>query len=133
MKMNPVVHFEMGYSDDARVSKFYSEVFGWKMQHLGENMGNYIVAQSGKTDEKGILKETNIINGGFYKTEVKSESTTHVVISVDNLLDHIAKVKAAGGEITSEAMDIPGIGTYASFKDTEGNSVGMLQPVPMGK
>jgi predicted enzyme related to lactoylglutathione lyase len=29
-------------------------------------------------------------------------------------------------------MDIPGIGKYASFKDTEGNIVGMLQPTPMG-
>lgn len=25
-------------------------------------------------------------------------------------------------------MDIPGVGLYIAFKDTEGNGVGMLQP-----
>jgi hypothetical protein len=27
-------------------------------------------------------------------------------------------------------MDIPGVGQYVSFTDTEGNRVGMLQPIP---
>ena len=40
----------------------------------------------------------------------------------------IKKVKDAGGEILGEIMDIPGIGLYISFNDTEGNRVGMLQP-----
>lgn len=29
-----------------------------------------------------------------------------------------------------EPMDIPGVGQYVSFTDTEGNRVSMLQPVP---
>jgi len=29
MKMNPVVHFEMPYTDNKRVAKFYKNVFGW--------------------------------------------------------------------------------------------------------
>jgi predicted enzyme related to lactoylglutathione lyase len=42
------------------------------------------------------------------------------------------KVVAAGGKLLGEPMDIPGIGRYVSFHDTEGNRVSMLQPVPMG-
>ena len=37
-------------------------------------------------------------------------------------------VEAAGGKIMGEQMDIPGVGLYVSFRDTEGNIVGMLQP-----
>jgi uncharacterized protein len=42
-------------------------------------------------------------------------------------------VKAAGGTVLGgqkpgEPDDIPGIGLYASFIDTEGNRVGILQP-----
>jgi predicted enzyme related to lactoylglutathione lyase len=34
--MNPVVHFEMGANDTARMKKFYESVFGWQMQQMGE-------------------------------------------------------------------------------------------------
>ncbi len=34
----------------------------------------------------------------------------------------------AGGKILIKPMEIPGIGLYVSFKDTEGNRVGMLEP-----
>ena len=29
-----------------------------------------------------------------------------------------------------EPMEIPGVGAYVSFTDTEGNRVSMLQPLP---
>jgi uncharacterized protein len=35
-KMNPVVHFEMGYKDRDRMIKFYETVFGWKTQKMGQ-------------------------------------------------------------------------------------------------
>jgi predicted enzyme related to lactoylglutathione lyase len=38
------------------------------------------------------------------------------------------KVTAAGGKILSEPMDIPGVGKWVSFQDTEGNRVSMMQP-----
>jgi uncharacterized protein len=48
-KMNPVVHFEMPYDDRERMAKFYQSAFGWQMQMLGEDMGNYVLA----TDTEG--------------------------------------------------------------------------------
>jgi predicted enzyme related to lactoylglutathione lyase len=44
--MDPVVHFEMPCDDRARVTKFYESVFGWKMKQFGEDMGNYITADT---------------------------------------------------------------------------------------
>jgi predicted enzyme related to lactoylglutathione lyase len=40
------------------------------------------------------------------------------------------KVADSGGEVLGEPMEIPGIGQYVSFRDTEGNRVGMLQALP---
>ena len=35
----------------------------------------------------------------------------------------------AGGKVLGDPMDIPGIGKYVSFLDTEGNRVSMLKPL----
>jgi predicted enzyme related to lactoylglutathione lyase len=32
--------------------------------------------------------------------------------------------------VLGEPMEIPGVGQYVSFIDTEGNRVSMLQPIP---
>lgn len=129
---NSVVHFEMPAKDKKRVSDFYSSVFGWKMQQTGEEMGNYLVAQTAETDENNMVKTPGTINGGFfdYKDE-EGFNTPHLVIAVDDLNKSIDDVKAAGGKIDGEIMDIPNIGKYISFKDCEDNIVGMLQPNTM--
>lgn len=126
MKKSPVVHFEMPYKDGKRVGQFYEKVFGWGMQMMDEKMGNYVLATTTESNEKGPI-DPGMINGGFFK-EMAGVGTT-VVISVDNLDEAMKNVKDAGGQVMSEVMDIPGIGKYAAFNDTEGNRVGMLQPV----
>lgn len=129
MKQSPVVHFEMPAKDNARVSKFYTEAFGWQMVQLGVEMGKYLLAGTTPTDENQMIQEPGQINGGFF--EYKDEegyNAPHVVIQVENLDASIEAVTKAGGKVTSEKMYIPGIGMYSSFKDTEGNCVGMIQP-----
>ncbi len=128
--MNPVVHFEMPAKDKKRVSEFYTNAFGWSMQQTGPEMGNYVVAHTTETDEKTMtVKTPGAINGGFfdYKDE-EGFKTPSFVIAVDDLKASIEAVKKAGGTIVGLQMEIPGVGSYISFHDTEGNRVGMLQP-----
>jgi len=40
----------------------------------------------------------------------------------------LKKVREAGGKVLGDPMDIPGVGLYAGFLDTEGNRVSVLQP-----
>jgi predicted enzyme related to lactoylglutathione lyase len=137
-KPNPVVHFEMGYKDRARMVKFYQTVFGWKTQQMGPEMGNYVVAQTTETDEDGMVQTKGAINGGFYaKTDNPLSDAPSVVISVDDIHASIKAVKEAGGEIlgsmdaegkrTLEPQPIPGVGLWISVKDTEGNRFSLLQ------
>jgi predicted enzyme related to lactoylglutathione lyase len=129
--MDHVVHFEMPAEDKKRISTFYATVFGWKTQQLGPEMGEYVLVQTGETDDKGMPQKPGFINGGFYQKGEGGGAVPHLVISVENLDKHMGKVKSGGGEIQGEPMDIPGVGKFVMFTDTEGNRVGMLQPAQM--
>jgi predicted enzyme related to lactoylglutathione lyase len=128
--MNPVVHFEMPYDNRVRVAKFYESAFGWQTQMLGEDMGNYVLATTTETGQSGP-KKPGAINGGFFpKKPDWPAQYPSVVIAVDDIKESVKKVIGAGGKVLGEPMDIPGVGQYVSFIDTEGNRVSMLQPIP---
>lgn len=137
--MNPVVHFEMGYKDRARMVAFYESVFGWKTQQMGSDMGNYVVAHTTETDENGMVQTKGAINGGFYqKTDDPLSDAPSVVVSVDDIHQAMKAVEEAGGKIlgtmnekgehTLEPQMIPGVGLWISAMDTEGNRFSILQP-----
>ena len=128
-KMNPVIHFEMPADDSKRMAAFYTEAFGWQTQSLGEQMGNYVLATTVESDENGP-KKPGAINGGFYprKKDWPAQYPS-IVIAVDDIKASMAKVTDAGGKLLGDPMEIPGVGQYVSFYDTEGNRVGMLQPI----
>jgi len=128
--MDPVVHFEMPAEDRKRMSGFYSKAFGWQTQMLGPDMGDYVVVTTTESDDNGPRKP-GAINGGFYaKKEDWPSQYPAVVIAVDDIEQSSKKVADAGGKVLGEPMDIPGVGTYVSFIDTEGNRASMLQPLP---
>ena len=128
-KMNPVVHFEMPAEDRKRMAEFYANVFGWKMQMLGSEMGDYVIAFTTESDKTGRPKNPGAINGGFFpKSDDRPAQSPSVVIAVEDIREHIKKVEKAGGRVLGEPRDIPGVGLYVAFLDTEGNRVSMLQP-----
>jgi uncharacterized protein len=47
---------------------------------------------------------------------------------VDDIESAMQRVGKEGGKVLGEPMQIPGVGRYVSFLDTEGNRVSMLQP-----
>ncbi len=133
--MNPVVHFEMPAEDKNRMAKFYTSAFGWKTKQLGPEMGEYVLVTTAETDDKGMPKEPGRINGGFFQ-KTKPDQYSRITIAVDDIREAMKKVEAAGGKVLGgvqkpgEPDDIPGVGLYATFIDTEGNHVSMLQPYP---
>jgi len=135
--MNPVVHFEMPYEDKNRMASFYQNAFGWKTNMLGPEMGNYVVAMTCEMDEADKFpKKPGMINGGFY-ARTESDQCPSFVIAVDDIKEAMKKVTDAGGTLfggannTGEPDEIPGVGLYVSFKDTEGNRASLLQPKGM--
>lgn len=130
MKKYPVVHFEMPADDRNRMAKFYSDVFGWETRFFGKDMGDYVTVATTEVDKNGMPVEPGSINGGFYpKSENMPNNCPSIVIAVDDINEHVKMVKQAGGKVLGEPVNIPGIGLYVSFRDTEGNVCSILQAV----
>ena len=127
MKMNPVIHFEMPAEDRKRMISFYADVFGWQTQQLGPDMGDFVLVTTTESDNN-MPKIPGTINGGFYQKTGDVSQTTTVTIQVDDIKAYMKKIEAAGGKLSGEPMDIPNVGWFASFFDTEGNRVNILQP-----
>jgi len=128
--MDPVVHFEMAAGDSQRMAAFYAKIFGWQTKVMGEDMGGYVVVTTTENDPAtGRPKQPGAINGGFYdKKRSKFPPVPSIVIAVDDVQAKMKMIEAEGCKILTGPDVIPGIGTYVSFEDTEGNRVSLLQP-----
>ena len=73
-------------------------------------------------------KDPGAINGGFFPKSSQNGSSPLITVAVDDIKEAMQKVKDAGGEVHGEPVDIPGVGQYVAFTDTEGNRGSILQP-----
>ena len=112
------VHFDMTAEDPERMTAFYSKVFGWSFQKWDGPM-EYWMATTGD----GPMG----INGGISRREAGKPAETVNTIAVDSIDDSIAAIKAAGGQITMDKHEIPGVGIFVHAVDTEGNPIGVIQ------
>ena len=87
----PVVHFEMPYDDAGRMAAFYAAAFGWKMDRLGPEMGDYVLAGTAETRD-GRPVVPGVINGGFFpRRPERPAQVPSVVIAVDNIAVAMAR------------------------------------------
>jgi uncharacterized protein len=129
--MDSVVHFELPYDNRERMGRFYEAAFGWKLQMYGEEMGNYVLATTAEADVMPEGKgHRGAINGGFFPRSADMPAQhPSVVIGVKDIQSSMKAVKQAGGEVLGTPMEIPGVGQYVAFYDTEKNRLSMLQPL----
>ena len=125
--MDRVVHFEIPAENLERAKKFYSENFGWKLNQLGPEMGNYVLVHTGPTDAQGMPQDRAFINGGLMPRD-PSASAPVLVIAVADADQAVEKVKKSGGRLVGEILDIPNVGRYARVQDTEGNVIAVIKP-----
>jgi uncharacterized protein len=132
--MNPVIHFEMPCDDRERLARFFERAFGWKTQLLGPEMGNYVLVTTAEEDARPDAPR-GAINGGFFvRSADMPAQLPGIVIGVRDIRESMRKVAENGGRVLGdEPMDIPGVGAYIAFLDTEGNRSSMMQPLPTGR
>ena len=115
------VHFEIHADDVQRAIKFYSDLFGWKIENWGGPMEYWLVT-TGDDNEPGI-------NGAIMKRPDPGATGVNY-INVESIDEFTEKIKPTGGSIVMPKMPIPGIGYAAVCRDTEGNSFGLFQGDP---
>lgn len=116
--MPRVVHFEIPADDPERAIEFYRKVFGWEIEKW-EGPFDYWLVNTGDESEPGI-------NGAIMSRGI--DGIVKNAIAVDSVDEYIKKIEAAGGKMSMEKSEIPGVGIIAEFKDTEGNISIILEP-----
>ncbi len=119
--MNRVVHFDILTDDPEKLSKFYTEVFGWKFEKWDGPMEYWMI----------MTGEGPGIDGGMGLKEPQSSNAN--TIGVENLDETLAKVEAQGGIVLAPKGAIPGIGWFALFKDMDDNFFGLMQDDPQAE
>ena len=109
---NPVVHFEILGPDGDQLQRFYGEMFGWTIN--ADNPMSYGLADTGGSG----------INGGIGQAE---KALTTIYIEVADPGEYLEKVVAAGAELVQDVTEIPGMVTFAQFRDPAGNIVGLVK------
>ncbi len=117
--MDRVIHFEISVENPDGVTGFYEDVFGWKVQKW-EGPEDYWLASTGEEGSAGI-------NGAFMRPP---DGTPKVVVTVqvEDIDATTEKVKAQGGTVAMEKMEVPGVGWAAYVTDPQGTVVGLMQP-----
>jgi predicted enzyme related to lactoylglutathione lyase len=111
---NPVTWFEVTGRDGAKLQRFYSELFDWKLDT--NNPVGY-----------GIVDTGGAIGGGVGQTQDGSAGATTFYVETDDVTAHLKKAEAAGGTIILEETQVMEDTVIGLFADPEGHVVGLLK------
>ncbi len=112
---NPVVHFEIHGQDPDVLHNFYKRTFGWSID--ANNPMAYGIVDT-NADGKGI--PGGIATGG-------GQRGVTVYIETDDVRGSLDRAIAAGAELVMEPSVIPGVVELATFRDPEGNLLGLMR------
>lgn len=100
----PIVFFDVAGPDSARLRAFYGSIFHWK---IGANDG--------------------IDTGALKGTLRQDPPETLIYLAVPDINAALDRIKAAGGSVAMPRMVVPGVVTFAIFKDPAGNRMGLVE------
>jgi predicted enzyme related to lactoylglutathione lyase len=121
-----VVHFEIPADDVEKLRKFYSELFGWKIERTPGPVEYWGIATV-PVDEKGMPQRPGV-NGGMMKRQNPEHKPVNY-IAVESVDEYVKKIEALGGRVIAPKMEVPGIGWWALALDPEGNQFAIMQSI----
>ncbi len=119
-----IVHFEIPADDVKKLRKFYSELFGWKIEKMPGFM-EYWNVETVPVDDKGEPVRPGV-NGGMMKKQNPEHKPVYY-IAVESVDDYSKKIEKLGGKVTVPKTEIPGTGWWAFALDPEGNLFGLFE------
>jgi len=111
--MPTIVHFEIPTDDIERSKKFYSDLFGWKVEKYPGSMEYWMITTTTPSGEKGV-------DGGMMKRQSPQQPIT-IYIDVPSIDEYAAKVEKLGGKVVVSKMAVSKVGYFAVCIDTENN------------
>ena len=106
-----IVWFEIPTNNPARARKFYSKLFGWKINKF-PSMSDYWHIDTGGSNDTP--------DGGMLTRQHPAQTITNYV-AVASVDKSGAQVKKLGGKICMGKTAVPGMGYFVVCEDTEKN------------
>jgi uncharacterized protein len=107
-------YVELPGGDLAATKSFYAAAFGWGFTDFGPTYAAF--------EDAGL-------DGGLAAGEAVTAQGPLVILKSGDLEDALARVEAAGGEVTAPIFDFPG-GRRFHFRDPAGNELGVWAERP---
>lgn len=116
--MSPKIgYLELPVTDPHRAAEFFGTVFGWQPVFRNWSEGTHVVLEGAGGEIGCALAPT----GG-----AGIDAPTPVVhVRLSELDGFLMKVGRAGGEVVAQARRVDDLGSFARFRDTEGNLWGL--------
>ena len=121
-----IVHFEIPADNVKKLRKFYSELFGWKIEKMPGPVEYYGI-ETVPVNKKGMPERPGV-NGGMMKKQNPEHKPINY-IAVESVDEYVKKIEALGGKVIVPKMEVPEIGWWASALDPEGNQFAILQSI----
>jgi uncharacterized protein len=121
--MPTIEYFQIPADDINRAQEFYKKVFGWEMQKWNnpeKPEQEYWMFQT--QDEKG----NRGLGGGLMKRQSSQHTVTNF-ITISSIEKYSLKIEQSGGKIIMPKTEIPNMGFFAIFLDSEDNMLGIYQ------
>lgn len=136
--MPTIVHFEVPSDNLERTKRFYTELFGWKMEKMqGMGQREYWTFSTSSSDRgggnnsnggdgSGSGTEQRTISGGMMERQMPQEPIM-VYIGVDSVTEYSNKVERLGGKVIKQKTEVPGYRWFAICTDTENNGFALWE------
>jgi predicted enzyme related to lactoylglutathione lyase len=116
--MPKIAHLEIRADVPFRAAKFYSAVFGWKVNKKSLQQGEHFAlvepGSSPNTPRAGVMQRRNR-DAVIPRFEVASLETA------------VAKIFQNGGKVVAHKRFLPGVGLVSYCHDTEGNAFSLVE------
>jgi predicted enzyme related to lactoylglutathione lyase len=109
--------FEIPADNPDRAKKFYSSLFGWKIEKF-PGVTDYWHIDTGGADDT--------LDGGLMTRKHPQQSITNYV-AVASVEESAAKVEKLGGTICKSKTAVPQMGYFVICRDTEGNEFALWE------
>lgn len=130
--MPTIVHFEIPSDNLERTKKFYTDLFGWKIEKMpGTGQREYwtfSTTTNGKSDgsSNNDCGDQPVVTGGMLERQMPQEPIM-IYIGVDSVTEYSNKVERLGGKVIKQKTEVPGYGWFAICTDTENNGFALWE------
>ena len=111
---NEIVHFEIMGPDGGALADFYRRAFDWDPTPF-EGVDDYFGVDGGS------------VAGAVGAGSEDLPAYVAMYLSVDSVDDHLDRIEKAGGSTVVPKTVMPGVVTFAMFRDPAGNVMGLAE------